>query len=385
MKIGVITHWNSLDNYGQVLQCFALQKYLESLGYEVYLIKYTPKKNDDLWKKIKRNFSLKRIYYLFSSEHRIMRLKYKQMRETEQIVKKLALNRKFDLFREKNIKSTQNTYRSINELRKNPPEADIYICGSDQVWNNSLSEKNTAAWFLDFGIARKISYAASIGRRIQPKEISRFKKYLEKFDKISVREKSSQEFLNSIGITNVYVTIDPTLLLKRKDYNEIMEFPYKTDGQYILIYIINVNKKEDIYWNVLLEYQKKNKLKVKIVCSSGYIPACLIVPEYENEQLTIGQWLGAVNNCKCFITTSFHGVVFSIILHKPFLVIPLIGEYQKANDRIYTLLELLGLKERIYRPEILLEQQMDAMIDWMQVENKLKELRLISEEFLRNL
>ena len=142
MKIGIITNWCSLDNYGQQLQCWALQRYLKRLGHEPYLIKYLPQSPQ--WKK--------RVTYIWNRLFTSPQKKKAQLEEALVWIKNAEDNkqRKFEDFRKKNINSTDITYYNISELRANPPIADMYITGSDQVWNDSLKNPNTAGYYLDF-------------------------------------------------------------------------------------------------------------------------------------------------------------------------------------------------------------------------------------------
>lgn len=169
MRIGIITYWSSSDNYGQQLQCFALQKYLKGLGHDAYLIKYMPTSKVPLWRRIVRFLK----YHLLTPSGQ--KEKDKALAMVSQKNELNNVKRDFIGFRAKYIVSTDIVYHSIKELRENPPTADVYICGSDQVWNNRLEDENTAGWFLDFGSpkTKRLSYAASIGREIETKEYIR--------------------------------------------------------------------------------------------------------------------------------------------------------------------------------------------------------------------
>ena len=171
MRIGVVTYWSSDDNYGQQLQCFALQQYLISQGHDAFLIKYLPPKRMlTFFEKILKKVTLQNVANLITGE----RKKNRKFQANEMLLKKENEKknkaRHFSDFRRRYIRSTETIYGSISELRQNPPSADIYICGSDQVWNNPILDENTAGWFLDFGEAKRIAYAVSIGRNISKKE-----------------------------------------------------------------------------------------------------------------------------------------------------------------------------------------------------------------------
>lgn len=132
MRIGIITYWSSSDNYGQQLQCFALQKYLKGLGHDAYLIKYMPTSKVPLWRRIARFLK----YHLLTPSGQ--KEKDKALAMVSQKNELNNVKRDFIGFRAKYIVSTDIVYHSIKELRENPPTADVYICGSDQVWNNRL-------------------------------------------------------------------------------------------------------------------------------------------------------------------------------------------------------------------------------------------------------
>lgn len=383
MKIGIITYWKSSDNYGQILQCYALQKYLRERGYDAYLIKYAPtyKENRPLFVKTLQKLqriSLNKIVDLITGK----RAKDKALAEENA---RKNIKRKFDEFRLFYLHSTDIVYHSIEELRKNPPKADLYITGSDQVWNNPLTRPDTAGWYLDFGneTTKRISYAASIGRELLACELKQFKKYIRAFSAISVREYESKCICEQLGMKNVQQTVDPTLLLPIEDYYKLAA-NISSAVSYMFIYILNITSKEEIFWNNINQYLNKRCLKPKIVCSSGYIQAHELISDHPNELITIPEWLAYIRNAQCVVTTSFHGIVFSIKMHKPFLAILLTNKYAKGNSRITSLLHSLGLEYRIFNPSASFEKQMDKEIDWEKVEHNILQLQQVSYDFLNN-
>lgn len=387
MRIGIITYWSSQDNYGQILQCYALQKYLINFGHDAFLIKYLPTTiKESLFQRIRKYLSIKKMVYLFSTEYKKDKLRYREELRLEKSNRELNKKRLFDCFKTQHIRATENIYHSLRELRENPPEADVYICGSDQVWNNSLYKSETGVWYLSFGDkkSKRIAYAASIGRIIEKRELNLFKAYLNRFDAISVREESSQQMCEREGIKGVTVTLDPTLLLPINEYKQLSA-PVSYTKPYIFMYILNVSKKEDIYWDRIQVYLKSKGMDLKIVCSSGYIQARELLQPYRNIQATIPEWLGLIECAQCIITTSFHGVVFCIKMHKPFLAILLKNKYAKGNDRITSLLHKLDLSNRIYNSNVSIELQMSNIIDWVLVDQKLSYLSEISRDFLNKI
>lgn len=381
MRIGIVTYWSSSDNYGQQLQCFALQKYLIGLGHDTYLIKYMPTNHIPLWRRIARSIKYR---LLVSSEQKEKDKKLKLICERNNL---LNCRRGFKKFRDKYIKSTEIVYRNIKELRNNPPDADIYICGSDQVWNNSLKDPDTAGWFLDFGkpTAKRISYAASIGRDIDSSEINRFTKYLKNFNAISVREQKAYALCHQLGFDKSIIAIDPTLLLNSSAYDSIEIDSNGTDvagKPYVFIYTLNIRTAEEIYWDDFQKIIAKDGLQIRSVSSSGYLPARELLPGVQNEQATIPEWLSLIKHSEYVITTSFHGVVFCLLYHKPFYAVLLNNEYSKGNDRIISLLEFLHLSNLIVSNSESLKQINFENIDWIDIDAMIALLRQKSTHFI---
>lgn len=381
MRIGIVTYWSSSDNYGQQLQCFALQKYLIGLGHDAYLIKYMPTSHIPLWRRIARTVKYR---LLVSSQQKEKDKRLKLICERNKL---LNCRRGFKEFRDKYIKSTEIVYRNIKELRNNPPAADIYICGSDQVWNNSLKDPDTAGWFLDFGkpTVKRVSYAASIGRDIDSSEINRFTKYLKNFNAISVREQKAYTLCHQLGFDKSIIAIDPTLLLNSSAYDSIEIDSNGTDvagKPYVFIYTLNIRTAEEIYWDDFQKIIAKDGLQIRSVSSSGYLPARELLPGVQNEQATIPKWLSLIKHSEYVITTSFHGVVFCLLYHKPFYAVLLNNEYSKGNDRIVSLLESLHLSNLIVPNSESLKQINFENIDWIDVDAMIALLRQKSTHFI---
>lgn len=384
MRIGIITYWNSTDNYGQQLQCYALQAYLKDLGHDAFLIRYTPKKEDN--SVIHRLlFPVKWCADLLIPQRRKRK---KQIAESKEIWENVVLKNKirnFEDFRVNFLSQSSNVYHSISELRRNPPVAELYITGSDQVWNNPLSDFNTAGWYLDFGSKDTVraSYAASIGRTVTDEEKPIFKVYLSKFNKISVRENKALDLCKSQGFNDAIVVVDPTLLLNKSIYEKIYSDSLYSDANpYIFIYIINIRTSKEIYWPQIESFANAHNLEVKSVSSSGYLPACDIIPNHVNIMATIPEWLELISRSTVVFTTSFHGIVFSILFHKPFYAILLNNEYAKGNDRIATLLKELGLEDRMVSKDSALEFCTENNIDWDVVDKKLETVKAASMKFI---
>lgn len=381
MQIGIITYWSSDDNYGQQLQCYALQRFLRDKKHNAFLIKYKPTaEQKSKWDKLK-GISIGKLLDKLSSAKR-KEIAINKLLENEN--KELNKARMFEKFRNDHLNTTEIEYHSIEELRQNPPEAEVYICGSDQVWNNSLHSKNTAGWYLDFGnpSIRRISYAASIGRNIEKGEQSTFKTYLNHLNAISVRESSAQALCQSLGFSNVEVVGDPTLLLSANHYLSLCKDIPKQEHPYLFMYMLNISTPEEIGWDKVSAYLQARSLDLKTVCSSGYLPARELIPDNRNILASIPEWIALIRDARYVITTSFHGMMFCILLHKPFLVMKLTNQYAKGNNRMTSLLATLGIEERIHNSSLPFDRQMENEINWTEVEKKLAALRNNSIKFI---
>lgn len=368
MEIGIFTFWSSKDNYGQILQSFALQYFLnlqENINAEV--IRYYSTK-ESLLTRLKTSIKqiLLRICPIID---RRLALKYNKIQE-----------RSFDTFKCKYINYSKSIYYGRNELNKNVQKYDVLIAGSDQVWSMMLDNPQNSVYFLDFGNRKqkRISYAASFGLRTYPKELKeKLKIQLARFSAISVREKDGVSICNDCGCTAIQV-FDPTLLLDKEVYLPFILSSRKEP--YTFLYILNVSK-DDVFWNKIRFCIKTNKILG--TTASGYTSDQVILDGVEYENSTIHQWMSNIAYADTVITTSFHGVVFLIIFQKDFIFIPLKGKYAQSNNRVFDLLSKIELENRILFNDSSIECLLQNKIDYSVVEPKLKSFRNKSIEFLK--
>ncbi len=348
MKIGVMTFWNSNSNYGQILQCWAMQQFLKRQGYEPYVIRFVPSFYTSHFKRF-----LKKI--LFVEQIRKAK-RFLLNRHSYQMKKRNGINdrkRQFDDFRQKYLDFSDHIYCDYFQIRENPPEADAYIVGSDQVWAQMLDNINSRAFYLDFGKPdiKRIAYAPSFVVKEYPAAYrEELKSLLLRFDAVSTREYSGLEICKSVGIEATKV-LDPTFLLERDDYLSLIGEPVQKRRQ-IFIYCLNISSPEQIRWAELKKYAEVNDLKVIVTPSQGYFSADeLFGNDVEYLYATPQQWLQTIAESELVVTPSFHGVAISIILGTPFVYVPLKGAYESGNARILDLLKDLQLEDRVLREE----------------------------------
>lgn len=375
MKIGVLTFWHGNGNYGMLLQCWALQEVLKRMGHDPFVIRYSGLPIKSFPRKVLETVGLYNVFLFLTNRERYKSIQIKKRRD------KL---RGFDVFRKLYLSFSPKIYHTLKRIQKNPPVADCYIVGSDQVWSQLPDNEDHRTYYLNFGDkkARRISYAPSFGYdNYPPNLLPLLAKELRNFDALSCRENSGIEICRQAGF-EAAKTLDPTMLLEKEDYESKLEDVSITLNPYVFIYSLNINCREDIRYEELKDYLNKNKLDLIVTPGDGYHSGREIFEGVTYSYSTIGQWLSNIYNSSMVITPSFHGIVFSIIFEKPFIYVPLKGHHANSNGRIKGLLQDLGLEDRMLNDDTSYDKLIRSTIDWVDVKSKLDILRNKSVNFL---
>lgn len=319
MNIYTIT-CNNAYNYGAVLQAYALQKYLEKKGHNAAIIDYVPPYLRKISEKYRSNLpAILARKILYAPDYH----KSKTV---------------FERFREEYLKETGTRYDSLEGLRELPP-ADLYIAGSDQIWNPYMENGLDRNYYLEFTHGKKVSYAASIGcDKLDEKFDAYYKKRLKNFSRVTVREKSTSEYLNSIGIASDYV-VDPVFLLDKEEWAEICHFaPHE---RYVVVYALHHIQGIYDYARSLAE---KSNAKM-------YVISVEIKEKWRgNDRFfwnpTVNEYLGLIQNAESVVTNSFHGASFGIIFGKPVHVF----DTEENDNRLKNLISLFHLESRTAVP-----------------------------------
>ena len=287
MKIGIVTFWSSKDNYGQLLQLFALQTFLKELGHEPFLIRYAFWKDNSIPKLFKEYFLL---------PWRIPRAIKNKIAERKVHKSNIVHERKFVDFLSENILYTEQIY-STKELINNPPIADCYITGSDQVWGALTPNP---VFFLQFGAKeiKRISFAASFGDGndfFKDRYISKVTPYLNKFDMVTVREYKALDVCKKAGINGCILFPDPTLLIDMSNYNRLLFSNLSTD-KYCLVYMLEGEEKTKMSMDDIVAFVKDMGAKMIYVASQGRFD------KYAKQYPTIPQFLSYIKNADFVIT-----------------------------------------------------------------------------------
>jgi len=366
MKKASIITLQYIDNYGSVLQTYATQEVMRNYGYEGEIVNYTREnyrysflKQDTFDRYRKRNDIFSN--YLFA--------KLLQIRWCF-IFKKRA--RVFDRFRNERLNLSKE-YSSLAELKENPPIADIYVTGSDQVWNNEYNNGILGEYYLEYSPAHlpKIALSASMGvENVKDEDLDLMKTYLLKYNGISVREHSVMEILKKAGYEKVVHVIDPTLMLTKNDW--VNKFQLKEGfSNYVLMYQLNENP-------CMIEFAEKialdNNLKLVIISSKSKKARCSykVVKNCYTEE-----FLNLVYNARYVITDSFHGTAFSFNFNKEVYVF----YPPRYNTRIKSFLKLVQSEHRLV--ENCFDWDKYNEIDFLKVNKILNNEREKVDKFLR--
>lgn len=359
MKIIIFTYKHS--NYGAVLQCYALYHYLKSrLDADIEVLDYTTLnhiKGDAIFKKRSNNI-IKQFCFIALAFLRFIPLIKRRKRNAR--------------FKNDNIEFTP-LYTQKEELLKDLPLADIYITGSDQVFN--VDSENFDVYYLNFakGKSKKIAYAPSFGTSSFSESIKRkILPLLKDFDALSCRENDGAAFISSITGKNIPTVVDPTLLLRPEEWLKVAVFP-KYRQKYILIY--DLNGREKLVKIAKIIQQATN---LPIVCITDKIEKFYSV---DKQVYSAGpaEFLGWFAMAAYVVTDSFHGTVFSIQFNKPFNTYIAV---KKSASRITSLLGSLNLSDRIVYEDTIGKFE-PSETPYIVNESLLNTLRDSSETFLK--
>ncbi len=327
MIIRTITCHQS-TNQGAMLQAYALSKYLKDLGHDVSLIDYMP--------------SYMRLHHRVPPmyNHQVIRQLYLFSKLPEDYAGWKRQN-SMKPFLKRFIPTTRSQYRSVEELKANPPVADLYIAGSDQIWNTAFQNGLDSAFYLDFGIPkRRISYAASFATSQLAAGSEDFvKQKLSRFDAISVRETSGKKILETLGYKGV-VVVDPVFLLPREQW-DTMGTSDRGQERYILTY----------------DFERSGSAIAQVARRLSKLGECKIysVSPYRRQYahrnfVNVGpdKFVSLVKHAQCVVSNSFHGSAFAMIYGRNFLVV---NRKDGLNVRMQDLLARYGLSHRLITPD----------------------------------
>lgn len=350
-KIGIVTISENIPNYGQRLQLYMVQQLLSKLGYDSEMIQdarwypnpMTLKAN---WREIAHCIL---HYHLRPAEHGFKTMMY--------------------LWVKKNIKVSKLYINKDEDMSKLPAKYDGFVVGSDQVWNPYYYDRGANSFtFLQFAPAnQRVAYAASIATNTMVEErVDEFKKYLEDFGPISMREESGARIIKELTGRDVPVVLDPTLMCTGEEWaSKFVRKPAKSN--YLAVFL---------YYPLTEEYRKKaNEIAARKNLSIVYLNNLPKISDYSVES-----WLGYLQNADHVLTDSFHCVVFSTLFHKDVTIIRHPETEVTMGARIADLLDRLKIKVTNKTEEFADTQ----VTSWEEVETVLEKKREEAMSFMRS-
>lgn len=361
-SIGIITI-HKINNYGSVLQAYALQHVCETLGYRTEIIDYNfpnAKHRNNTYAAVGNVQSVKepkRIKYVFSSA---------LMRQHKSIAS----------FVHKYLHLSSCTYNSPEELESMPPHYDVYITGSDQLWSPRYCNGDPA-FMLHFApdSALKISYAASIGSKSIPEELHPlYKELLGRYRHIGVRESSGVEIVRDVVGKHAKMVLDPTLLLNKDEWNRVASPRRQVKKKYILCYFLNYSFNAFPYVDELAAHMQQQ---------TGYEIVRVARPphklKFKHVRYKVGaspeEFLALVRDAEMVLTTSFHGTAFAVNYGKPVLTI--VQDRNASDSRQVSLMSSLGLESQVLSVMDPFPLKECSVYD---VENEQRQLEILRQE-----
>lgn len=356
MKVGVLTYHRS-HNYGAMLQAMALRLALQEMGHNVHYIDYWPQHQKNMyrlfsWEDFRRYDARGKASYFKAYLKRF--------------IPSLMRRHNFNRFFQQQIKP----YCSSQDVA-----FDVIVYGSDQIWRKQRWGYGYNPVYFgknEFKAKRQISYAASMGvLPNEPEEVAKVVEYVKCLDKVSVRETDLKRFLLEYGFLNVEQTVDPTLLIKREDWSLFAGNKRIVAEPYLLYYDLQEGtfEEEEVY-----KYAIGHRLKV-IKLSGG----ALTIPSEQN-RTTDGsyEFLNLMKYADIVCTSSFHGLVFSLIFNRPFF-----SAFSSNGGRAESLLNALSLSNYLLTPRQKIGGGVPK-IDWQIVNERLDNCKHSSIHFIRD-
>lgn len=360
-SIAIITFQNA-NNYGAMLQNYALVELIESLGYSVSTINYYAEKISAVHKKRE----------IISGNKNVLKKIYHTVWNLSNYPKYLCHYRRFENFRHKYLHLSECVNK--NDLNKLSQRYDLYVCGSDQIWNKSLIDyEDYRAYTLEFVLDKpKCSFAASSG------SISMFdEKMVEaisQLDIVTVRENSLSVRLSESDIS-CEVVLDPTLLLSRTKWLNLIGPMGQRRRKYVFMYFLESQS------SVCIDIAKDISKELGV---SVYAPICHNRKTIFDIKSCLAdgpiEFINEIKNAEFVVASSFHGVVFSIIFEKEFVTVL----HENTGARVKELLTSLNLEERIVYDYADYSQKKDKLKPINYVSLK-KKLNLIKEKSMKEL
>lgn len=380
-KVGIVSCYFK-NNYGSMLQAYATQKVLDDMNLENETFNIS--KNIDFKNGKKKYYKSQIFNYSFiKSKFGMIWLKVYR-----KINKKLNSNIKireqmYEEFRKEfNLTKPYYTYKELEEVSN---KYSTILVGSDQLWLpvNVVADYYTLNWVKEN--VNKVSYSTSFGvSQIPEKYKELYKNFLERINYISVREDSGCKLVNDLTGREATLVCDPTILLNKDEWMEIQETKPIIDKKYILCYFLGKNIEHRKFSERLKE--KTGYQIVSLNHGDEYVKYSDKFADIIPYDVGPKEFLNLIRNAEYVCTDSFHGTVFSLINNVKFYTFERYSSKNSkvsTNSRIYSLLDLMGLKNRILKGTEKIDDVINYKMNFEEVNNKLEDFRNKSKKFLK--
>ena len=365
MKIAIATFFNAA-NYGAMLQAYALWQYLAQKGHDVQFVLYSPTQQPKL--------TLASCFVARSLQGLRIKLRTYVRQSMSAFADPFPRTRLFD---------------SYGDLEQNPPEADVFIVGSDQMWNPAWVLPHLPYVFLDFAppSSKRIAYAASFATsQWGADKRDEVATLLSQFDAISVREQSGVGIVKELADREASLVVDPTLLWDAAFFTSLCKNARPPRREpFVFSYFLDEwsgTAEERMCLDACLDQLGISKVVTDKTPVAGWLS-----PLYNmlgvTAKVSVEEWLISLKSASFVVTNSFHGTIFSILFQRPFLAVLLTSRMSAMNERIVSLLNDLELQDRMIYPgdNEKIAKVVTQPIQWEKVSDRVKELRTVAISF----
>lgn len=361
-SVGIITMHRVL-NCGSAIQAYALQKIIQNMGFDVEIIDY--KFPNTYHKKLSKIANIrgyiKEIYGFFLNiRNRV----------------------NFRRFYKKFFNLSECHYNSKEELSLSKPHYDIYLSGSDQVWNPKSIALDTSFMLSWVEHGKKVAYSGSFATTHIPDEYKdAYSKALAQYDSLSVREESSLSLIKELSGKNAEFVLDPALLLDLNDWNDVIQdADVHVEGEYILIYLLGYSFNIYPWAYNLISYLESKYKKQVVVLAMSRTYLYRLNNKYIVHKINPQNFLSLIANASLVVTDSFHATAMSINFQVPFY--SLIKDKTSKDNRVYSLLLSMNAEERAIVRDSSFDELPAINMNYDPINAKLQSLRKDSISYL---
>jgi hypothetical protein len=381
-KVALVTCYFK-ENFGSQLQAYATQKIFDELGVVNETVCVEGFKNEI--NRAKYLYFIRMIFDLNTVRDKLGFVKHliaKRFKDNNFKKKMLVRNGMFNKFSSEKFHLSKK-YKSLDDLRHNATDYSGFVVGSDQLWLPSNIEANYYTLNFVPNNIPKIAFSTSFGVTKMPfKQKNKASYFLNRIEYISVREKSGAEIVFNLTSRTVPTVCDPTLLFTANQWLDIQPKSRIISEKYIFCYFLGDNPEQRVFANLL-----RNETGIKIVQlqhMDKYIHADENFPDYAPYDIGPAEFISLIRDAEYILTDSFHGTVFSLLYSKIFFSFKRYNKESSVstNSRIYSLLSILELEDRLLNANEDIKECLALNIDYTLIHEKIDQFREYSLSYL---